>query len=320
MKKTRPFGRVFSWMAEYGGSSKCVMMIEKSRLIGARNMPLQPLLEKILFPPFRLNDRELERVLRGKTILITGASSGIGERLAYLLGELDVHLVLVARREDRLQAMKRDIEDTGTAQVDVCCADLRIEEEMERLLAVLHRLPNELDIVVSNAGLSIRRPIMDSLDRFHDFSRTMAINYFAPVRLLLSVIPQLVRNKGHIINVSTINTSLVPLPYWAAYQSSKSAFDTWLRSASPEWHRLGISATSVYLPLVRTPMIEPTAAYRDMPAMSADHAARILAKSMVLRQKAWKPWWLIYGQLASILCRGLWERMMQSKLKGKGDR
>jgi short-subunit dehydrogenase len=281
---------------------------------------VQSLLEKVLFPPIRLDNRKLESVLRGKTILITGASSGIGEKLAYLLGELDVRLILVARREEKLLAMKREIENAGAAMVDVFGADLRNEEEMERLLTILRQLPKGLDIVVSNAGLSIRRPIMNSLDRYHDFTRTMAINYFAPVRLLLSVIPQLVRNQGQVINVSTINTSLIPLPYWTAYQASKSAFDTWLRSAMPEWQTLGIGVTSIYLPLVRTPMIEPTAAYRNMPAMSAVNAARIIAKSMITRQKLWKPWWLIFGQLASILGRGLWERIMQNKLKGKGDR
>lgn len=277
-------------------------------------------MENVLYPSVRLDKRMLGHVLKGKTILITGASSGIGEKLAYLLGELDVRLILVARREERLLAIKRVIEDTGSANVDIFSADLRNEEEMEGLLAILGQLPNGLDIVVSNAGLSIRRPIMDSLDRFHDFTRTMAINYFAPVRLLLAVIPQLVRNQGQIINVSTINTSLVPLSYWAAYQASKTAFDTWLRSAMPEWQALGIAATSIYLPLVRTPMIEPTDAYRNMPAMSADNAARIIARSMVTRQKSWKPWWLIFGQLASISGRGLWERLMLKKLKGKGDR
>lgn len=277
-------------------------------------------MENVLFPPVRLDKRKLGHVLKGKTILITGASSGIGEKLAYLLGGLEVRLILVARREERLLAIKRDIEDSGVASVDVISADLRNEEEMAALLAVLGQLPSGLDIVVSNAGLSIRRPIMDSLGRFHDFTRTMAINYFAPVRLLLAVIPQLVRNRGQVINVSTINTSLVPLPHWAAYQASKTAFDTWLRSAMLEWQALGVAVTAIYLPLVRTPMIEPTDAYRNMPAMSADNAARIIARSMITRQKSWKPWWHIFGQLASLLGRGLSERLMLRMLKGKGDR
>lgn len=217
-------------------------------------------------------------------------------------------------------AMKREIEEGGAARIDIYAADLRKEEALDGLLSVLLRLPEGLDVVVSNAGLSIRRPIMDSSDRYHDFTRTMAINYFAPVRMLLSVVPQLLRNKGHVINVSTINTSLIPFPYWAAYQASKTAFDTWLRSAAPEWQSLGLTITSVYLPLVRTPMIEPTAAYRKLPAMSAEHAARMIAKSMYTRRQTMKPWWLIFGQLASLLGRGLWERFMPGMLRRKGDR
>ncbi|RIX53935.1 SDR family NAD(P)-dependent oxidoreductase [Paenibacillus nanensis] len=283
-------------------------------------MPPNTLLESVLFPAVRLNKEKLGRMLQGKTILITGASSGIGERLSYLLGEFDVRLILVARREEKLLAMKREIEEAGAARVDIHAGDLRKEEVLGELLRVLLRLQDGLDIVVSNAGLSIRRPVMDSLDRYHDFTRTMAINYFAPVRLLLSVIPQLLRNKGHVINVSTINTSLIPFPNWAAYQASKSAFDTWLRAAAPEWQALGVSITSVYLPLVRTPMIEPTAAYRKLPAMSAEHAARTIAKSMYTRRQSLKPWWLIFGQLASLLGRGLWERYMPGVLRRKGER
>ena len=276
--------------------------------------------EQFLFPPVRLNRLRLERAIKGKTILITGASSGIGERLAYLLGEFDTHLILVARREERLQAVKRGIEAAGVGKADVLCADLRKDEEMEFVLTELGRLPYGLDIVVSNAGHSIKRPIRESLDRFHDFTRTMAINYYAPVRLLLSVIPQLERNHGHIINVSTINTSLIPLPYWAAYQASKTAFDTWVRSSSPELESHGISITSAYLPLVRTPMIEPTAVYREMPAMSAEQAARLIARSIYKKQRTIRPWWLLFGQLASVIGRGLWERLIPGRLQRRGGR
>ncbi|WP_028610107.1 SDR family NAD(P)-dependent oxidoreductase [Paenibacillus harenae] len=274
------------------------------------------LLERLLYPPDRMEEKKLARVLQGKTVVITGASSGIGERLAYLLGRLPVHLILAARREERLRAIKREIEE-GAAQVSVFRADLRKEDELESFLAFLHQLPGGVDVVVSNAGLSIRRSMEDSLDRYHDFTRTMAINYFAPVRLLLSVIPLLRQKQGQMINVSTINTSLIPFPYFAAYQASKSAFDTWLRSSAPELHAMGIATTSIYLPLVRTPMILPTAAYRNRPAMSADHAARIIAKSMYTKRKRVMPWWLLFGQLASLLFRGPWEAAMLGRLRNR---
>lgn len=262
--------------------------------------------ERLLFLPTFLDKKKLSRALQGKTILITGASSGIGEQLAYLLGSLPVHLILVARREEKLAAMKRDIEQKG-ATVSIYGADLRNADEMEGFLSFLHREPRGVDVVVNNAGLSIRRSIWDSVDRYHDFTRTMAINYFAPVRLLLSVLPVLRENGGQIVNVSTVNTSLIPFPYWAAYQASKSAFDTWFRSASPEWNAEGIHTTSIYLPLVKTPMILPTAAYQGMPAMNPYHAAQIIAKSMYTKRKTFMPWWLPFGQLASIVGRGLWE-------------
>jgi short-subunit dehydrogenase len=216
---------------------------------GFVNMHKYNLLECILFLPTFFNEKKLSRNLKGKTIIITGASSGIGEELAYLLSDIDAHLILVARREEKLLTMKSVIEK-GHAKVSVFKADLRNKEEMEGLLAYIHQLPEGLDVIVSNAGISINRSINHSLDRYHDFTRTMAINYFAPVKLLLSVIPLLEKNKGQVINISSVNALLIPTPYWASYQSSKSAFDTWFRSAAPELNAMGISTTSIYLPLV----------------------------------------------------------------------
>lgn len=273
--------------------------------------------ERALFPPVHLDEQKLADTVKGKTIVITGASSGIGERLVYLLGSFDVHLILVARREEKLRNIKQDMEQKA-AKVSFFRADLRVAEEMEDFLNFLNQQPGGVDVVVSNAGLSIRRSIFDSLDRYHDFTRTMAINYFAPVRLLLSVIPRLTQSKGQIINVSTINTSLIPIPHWAAYQASKTAFDTWLRSAAPELNAMGIQTTTIYLPLVKTPMILPTASYQNMPAMSPEHAAQMIAKSMYTKQKSIKPWWLIFGQLASIIGREMWEWVSPGMLRKRG--
>ncbi|MCR2806389.1 SDR family NAD(P)-dependent oxidoreductase [Paenibacillus soyae] len=271
-------------------------------------------IESLLFPKPRLDEDGLRRSMAGKTILITGASSGIGEKLAYLLGRTDACLVLVARRMDKLEAIREAIASQG-GKVSVYAADLREESELDALSAWLRERPQGLDIVFSNAGKSIRRPVMESLDRFHDFQRTMAVNYFAPVRLLLAVLPELERRRGHIVNVSTINASLIPFPYWAAYQASKSAFDTWLRAAAPELNARGIRVTSCYLPLVRTPMIEPTAAYRKLPAMSPEHAARWIAAAVLANRRTIAPWWLPPGQLASLIGRGLWEWAMPHLLR-----
>ncbi len=277
------------------------------------------ILERLLFPPVRLNRHKLERRLAGKTVLITGASSGIGERLACLLAEFDVRLILTARREDRLAAAKAEIESSAgsKAKVDLFPADLREPEQVDALLAYLRGLPEGLDFVVSNAGHSIRRPLRESLDRYHDFTRTMAINYFAPVRLLLGTVPLLAKNGGRIANVSTVSALLLPVPKWAAYQASKSAFDVWLRSAAPELNAMGIAVASIYFPLVRTPMIAPTAAYGSMPAMAPEQAAKIIARAFYSRRRTYKPWWLLFGELVSVLFRGGWERAAARSIRRK---
>lgn len=272
------------------------------------------LVERCLFLSHTYNDKKLKESLDGKTVLITGASSGIGEQLAYELSDVNCHLILVARREEKLRAIKTEIEKKSSS-VSIYRADLRNQEEMDGLLTFIHDLPNGLDLVVSNAGLSIKRSIPDSLDRYHDFTRTMAINYFAPVQLFLSTVPVLQRNKGHFINISTVNALLIPIPYWAAYQASKAAFDVWLRSAESELNAMGISTTSIYLPLVRTPMILPTAAYRKMPAMSATHVANIICQSIYTKRKRYQPWWLLFGQIASVIFRRFWDSSRVSILR-----
>lgn len=276
------------------------------------------LLERFLFTPTYLNKAKLLEALHNKTVLITGASSGIGEQLAYDLADANCHLILVARREDKLLTIKNEIEKS-VAKVSVYHADLRNAEQLTSLLSFLHQLPDGIDIIVSNAGLSIKRSIQDSLERSHDFNRTMAINYFAPVQLLLSLIPILKKKQGHIINVSTVNALLTPVPFWAAYQASKSAFDVWFRSAEPELNAMGISTTSIYLPLVKTPMIVPTAAYKKAPAMSSQHVAQIISKSFYTQRKRYQPWWLIFGQIGSQFFRSAFGFFVTQKLRKRGN-
>ena len=265
-------------------------------------------LESLLFLPVHSKELQLRAGMKGKTVLITGASSGIGKSIAYRLADTEVHLILTARRGELLDAITEELADRQ-ARISTVQADLRKPEELDKLTSFILQLPEGLDVVVSNAGLSIRRPIRDSLDRFHDFTRTMAINYEAPVQLLLSVIPLLEKSKGTIVNVSSVNVLLPPVPHWAAYQASKSAFDVWLRSADPELNAMGIHVASVYLPLVRTPMILPTAGYSRMPAMHADHVAAIICRMICKRKRKYKPWWLVYGQIASVPLNGLWGRI-----------
>ncbi len=273
-------------------------------------------MEKILFPPTILHKGKLINEIEGKTFLITGASSGIGRTLACELAEYRVTLILIARREQMLQQLKEELKECPAA-IQLISADLRKEEDMQKTIEELVNLP--IHFFISNAGLSINRPLYESLDRFHDFSRTMAINYFAPVQLLLALLPNLEKNNGQIVNVSTINTLLLPFPNWAAYQASKNAFDTWFRSSSPELNKKGMATSTLYLPLVKTPMIEPTIAYRNTPAMNSIHVAHIILKMLYTKRRTYKPWWAIFGQFVSFVFRGLIEKRL-AKPKQKKEK
>lgn len=276
------------------------------------------LIEHLLFPPARCDERRLAEALSGKTVLITGASFGIGERVAYRLAKTGARLVLVARTREKLRDIKDDIErGNRNAKVTILPVDLTSDEQIQSLLDDLRGLPEGVDVFINNAGKSIRRPLFESLERFHDYTRTMSLNYFAPVRLMLGLIPILQVKRGQIINISAVNVLLIPAPFWAAYQSSKTAFDQWFRCAAPELEAAGIATTSVYLPLVRTRMIEPTAEYKNAPAMSPDHAAKIVCQSIYTRRKIFKPWWLIFGQTALVLFRRTSESFMISWVRKK---
>jgi short-subunit dehydrogenase len=270
---------------------------------------------KLLFFPFLWFSRsKLQKRLAGKTVLITGASYGIGACLAESLAETKAHLLLVARTAEKLLAVKKTVEAKG-GRADVFPCDLTNVAEVQILLETLHQLPGGIDILINNAGKSIRRSIFDSLDRLHDFTRTMNLNYFGPVQLLLSLIPILVARRGQVINISAVNVLLLPAPKWAAYQASKTAFDQWFRSVGPELNARGVSTTSIYLPLVRTRMIEPTKEYKNMPAMQPEQVAQLICKAINSRRHTYAPWWLLLGQLATVFFRWPWEVIMSRCLK-----
>lgn len=270
---------------------------------------------KLLFFPFLWFSRsKLRKRLAGKTVLITGASYGIGECLAEILADTQAHLLLVARTADKLLEVKQKVEARG-GRADVFPCDLTNPAAVEALLQQLLQLPHGIDVIVNNAGKSIRRSIFDSLDRLHDFSRTMNLNYFGPVQLLLALIPTLVARQGHVINISAVNVLLASPPKWAAYQASKTAFDQWFRCVGPELNARGVAATSIYLPLVRTRMIEPTKEYRNVPAMQPEHVARLICRAINSRRRSYGPWWLLMAQLASVLLRRPWEALMTWTLR-----
>lgn len=273
-------------------------------------MAVSTLLERLLFPTAAVDTAALRQTLAGRTMLVTGASFGIGEQVARLAGAAGARVLLVARTTSRLKAIASQIADAGGTALALSC-DLNDADAVERMARNLPDLAP--DIVVSNAGKSIRRPLLQSLDRFHDVTRTANINFLSPTRLALAAIPGLIERGGQIVNVSAVNVLLQPAPNWAAYQASKTAFDQWLRSAAPELRARGVAVTSVYLPLVRTRMIAPTRSYDDVPAMQPEQAARHIVAAMLTRRRRWAPWWLPPVQFASSLSRTPWEVLAERR-------
>ncbi|MGO3875996.1 SDR family NAD(P)-dependent oxidoreductase [Psychrobacter celer] len=224
--------------------------------------------------------KAIAKAVKGKHIIITGASSGIGERTAFLLSECGAHVILLARTKDKLKIVADNIETLGGRASYYPCdlTDMNdIEDVSKRILADF----GHVDVLVNNAGRSIRRSVHESVNRFHDFERTMDVNYFGAVKIILGLLPTMIgRKKGQIVNISSIGV-LVNSPRFAAYVASKSALDAFSRCLAAEVKGDNIKVTNIFMPLVRTPMIAPTKLYRYMPALMPDEAAMMIAKAIV---------------------------------------
>lgn len=230
--------------------------------------------------PVRLANR-----LRGKVALITGASSGIGFATSKKLAMAGAKVILVARNRDKLELTRQVIARAG-GEAYVYTCDLNEIEDIDRMASEVLRDFGHVDILINNAGRSIRRAVMESLDRFHDFTRTMQLNYFGALRLITRLLPTMVaRKSGHIINVSSIGV-LANASRFSAYIASKAALDAFTRSLSAEVKGDRIYTTAIYMPLVRTPMIAPTTIYRYVPTWSPDDAADTVVKAIVQRPKS----------------------------------
>jgi short-subunit dehydrogenase len=234
--------------------------------------------------PDLFKDRSLRGAIAGKVVVITGASSGIGAALALKVGEAGGIVALVARSEDKLQELKGEIEEAGgTATVHP--ADLADLEDADRLVEEVMREHGRVDVLVNNAGRSIRRSIANSYDRFHDFQRTMQLNYFGALKLIMGFLPSMRKRKsGHIINISSIGAQ-TNTPRFSAYVASKSALDAFSRSIASELVDDKVFVTTVYMPLVRTPMIAPTGIYDAFPTASPDEAADLIVQAIIQKPK-----------------------------------
>jgi short-subunit dehydrogenase len=226
----------------------------------------------------------LPSALRGRTVLLTGGSSGIGEAVALKIGEAGGTVLLVARTRSKLEEVAAEVERRGgVAHVYPC--DLSDTDDIDRMAASVVAEHGAPDILINNAGRSIRRSVRRSYDRFHDYQRTMQLNYFGAVKLILDVLPGMrERGSGHIINVSTMGLQ-ANAPRYSAYLASKAALDAFSRSIGPEVISDGVHLTTVYMPLVRTPMIAPTRMYDRFPALTPESAADMLTEAIRKRPK-----------------------------------
>jgi NAD(P)-dependent dehydrogenase (short-subunit alcohol dehydrogenase family) len=259
----------------------------------------------LLANPARVSDPDkLRRTVSGQTALVTGASYGVGEATARKLGAAGATVLVVARSADRLHDLAASI-NAGGGKAMAYPADLTDGSAVSALTQQITEEHGALDIVVSNAGKSLRRSLHHQYDRPHDFQRTIDINYLGPIHLLLGVLPAMrEQGHGHIVNVSSVGVRVPPGPQWGAYQASKGAFDCWLRSVAPELHADGVNVSSVYFGLVRTRMIEPTPILRKLPGLCPEGAADVIAKAIIQRPRAIAPPWLGPVELASVLLAG----------------
>jgi NAD(P)-dependent dehydrogenase (short-subunit alcohol dehydrogenase family) len=233
--------------------------------------------------PALLIDRSLKGTVGGKVVLVTGGSSGIGLAAAVKFAKAGAITIICARDEAKLaEAQAQIMTEAGKdAKVVVYSADIANEASCKELVEKINDDHGGVDFLINNAGRSIRRAIEASYDRFHDFERTMQLNYFGALRITMGLLPSMVAKKrGHIVNISSISV-LVNAPRFSAYVASKAALDAWTRCASSEYADQGITFTTVNMPLVRTPMTAPTKIYDNMPLLSTDEASDLIVQACV---------------------------------------
>jgi NAD(P)-dependent dehydrogenase (short-subunit alcohol dehydrogenase family)/thioester reductase-like protein len=234
--------------------------------------------------PDLFKDRSFEGAVNGKTVLITGASSGIGRAAAFKIAQAGGIPLLVARSADKLEETRRQIQDMGGTAY-AYSADISDPESVEKLCEQVLADHPAVDVLVNNAGRSIRRSIALSYDRFHDFERTIQLNYLGTIKLIMGLLPHMrERRSGLIVNVSSIGVQTNP-PRFSAYVASKAALDAWTRVVGSECIGDNVHFTTIHMPLVRTPMIAPTKIYDSFPTISPEEAADLVCEAIRAKPK-----------------------------------
>ena len=274
-------------------------------------------------------DRSLKGATGGKVVLVTGGSSGIGLAAACKFAEAGAITVICARDADKLEEAVKEIKTYAgkDAKVFSYSVDIADEAGCKAFLETLQAEHGGVDFLINNAGRSIRRAIENSYDRFHDFQRTMDLNYFGCLRVTMGVLPGMVaKKKGHVVNISSIGV-LTNAPRFSAYVASKAALDAWTRCASSEYADVGVTFTTINMPLVRTPMIAPTAIYKNVPTLSPEEAADMIAQACVYKPVRIATRLGITGQLMHALSPRIAQivmntsfRMFPDSAAAKGDK
>lgn len=278
--------------------------------------PLRRLSEQLLLtsmrPPLteRLQARD-DIDVAGKRILLTGASSGIGEAAAEKFAAKGATIVAVARRQELLDDLVGRITAKG-GDARAIAVDLSDMDAIDELVATVERDLGGVDILINNAGRSIRRPLAESLDRWHDVERTMTLNYYSPLRLIRGLAPGMRdRRDGHIINVATWGVMNESSPLFAVYNASKAALAAVSRVIETEWGTVGVHSTTLYYPLVKTPMIAPTRAYDGLPGLSASEAADWMLTAARTRPVQIAPRMAVTAKAINTVAPGLVDAVMK---------
>jgi NAD(P)-dependent dehydrogenase (short-subunit alcohol dehydrogenase family) len=248
----------------------------------------------------------LRKEVRNKVVVVTGASSGIGEDCAIKLAAAGATVVLAARTPETLHAVVSKIQADGGKAFAYAC-DISNLDACDRFCKVVLEQHGPVDILINNAGRSIRRSVAASFGRFHDFERTMQLNFFGALRLIFGFAPTMLkRKKGHIINISSIGVLASP-PRFSAYVASKAALDAFSWCAASEFADSNVRFTTINMPLVRTPMISPTKLYDAFPALSPDQAADMVMKAVIEKPKRVATGLGLVGAVAQALAPGISE-------------